>query len=396
MPNRRTTKLDADALGKMASSAEAAFVLAAVREVYKKLPAEHMNKYSDLADLLVRIDPTIMRKCALDLLHTRAVSEDQRAKISIAASNILANNYKYLKSSFANVIKSNNDSDTVVDKSITVAFSYLDKILAYHNITTNDLVRQIPYSDIIFDNWKRPFGRGNEYIIPGVYQMFRRYKPPRRRDIERYKSLYDWTKPSNHAIICEIVLIDADAMECVLVTARRKVYVGTMFINKENMLNVLLQRKSGDGTGTNQRFISHCLDKQDTKLFSAISIKSGDTSRVPVASECLLIRVPREKHQELYEAMSELRMNSQTKLSVTLESIISRYVSDTPPSARFDPDRPDETWKRVRFVRDFPEFAELVKDDEGGALFREPLKALSRDRVARLTQMLEFKVFTQA
>jgi hypothetical protein len=257
------------------------------------------------------------------------------------------------------------------------------------------------YAPFIFGNWLKPEHRGPQNITPGFYQIFRVYKPT--RELSNIKALAGPRKQSesaqdqgssignyggadlqDHVVVCELVWVDADSMECNLVTSERNTYVGTLHINHEDILFALLQRKTGSGQEINHRFICAKVVRVDLAYHSGLMIKVGDTTGRPVASECLFVRIRKRlpEHRDLYQEIEILRAVAANGTRVPKDSVIARYVTPTPPAySSYDPAAPE--WKDIKFVRDFPALFNLSKIQGNSPnkfrLLREPSRTLAQD-----------------
>jgi hypothetical protein len=229
---------------------------------------------------------------------------------------------------------------------------------------------QRAYADTIFENWKIPYHQGPKILMPGIYQIFRRYKPtkPPASISGARKATYDWAQVPDHHIICELICFDSVNMEAVLITSERRKYFGSLFIDHERVLFGLLQRKNANKEGINHRVFAAALHNRRYPFYSAIMLKVGDTTSRPIASDCLVVMIPR-KHKELYEEFAKEQLKEGL---VPKESIITDYLTATPPS---EPSHPN--WKHIRRVRDFPKWSSLTRPSkEHLPILREPLRTL--------------------
>jgi hypothetical protein len=250
------------------------------------------------------------------------------------------------------------------------------------------------YASIIFENWKSS-APDHLVPVPGVYQIVRRHKPPRghassRREEEPTRAAsreYDWSDPANHAVVFELVYIDSSALECILITAEGNKYIGTLNINYDQVLFALLQRVTSDSPPSlNHRFIAVTLPKDKLPFYSGVTIKVGDTTWRPLASECLFVRIPQVGHMELYECFDRLRADIGNTYPVEEGSVLSEYISANPPNSAYDRDHPSPEWSRVKFLREFPSLVELTRERPNGkskfVYFREPSRTMDRLTIA--------------
>ena len=227
------------------------------------------------------------------------------------------------------------------------------------------------YADTVFENWKRPYHSGPTILMPGIYQIFRRYKPtrPPASISAARKANYDWSNVATHEIICELIYFDSVNMEAVLVTSERNKYFGSIFIDHDKVLFGLLQRKTIGRPGVNHRLFATTLHSRRYPFYSAIMLKIGDTSFRPIASDCLVVMIPRAEHTDLYDQFDKEQMNEDP---VPKDSVIADYLTATPPSHQRHPN-----WARVRRVRDFPKWNSLTRPSkEHLPIFREPLRTI--------------------
>jgi hypothetical protein len=277
--------------------------------------------------------------------------------------------------------------------------SKLKSILAKHDRETGRDTREGPavaprqhYVETMFENWKKPYHEGADILMPGVYQIFRRYKPtkPPASISGAKKADYDWSKVANHAVICELLYFDSINMEAVLITSDRNKYFGSLFIDHNKVLFCVFQRRSANRDGIHHRFLAAALNNHRYPFYSAIMLKVGETSDRPVASDCLIVMVPKEKHASLYEEFEKERV---TAGQAPKDSIISEYLTSNPPLDRSDP-----IWSRVRRLRDFPTLNLLARPaKEHLPIFREPLRTLQFLTIEHLASKrgISIGVFTQ-
>ncbi len=223
---------------------------------------------------------------------------------------------------------------------------------------------------VIFENWARPVASGG-VIRSGVYQIIRRYKPVK----EEKEKISAYRDDENHAVICELAYVDSDAMECVLITAERNLYWGAMYVNHQNILYVLAQRPSSEyGNSVYQRIYSVRLEGR-AAVYSGLCLKSGDTTTMPLAAECLFVEISdNEYNKELYLKFKELFEMDWCPYEVPEKSIFMDYITDIPlvmSEVMFDRARP-----RVKRISEFRWLADMVKEKNGVIFFRESLRAL--------------------
>jgi hypothetical protein len=270
------------------------------------------------------------------------------------------------------------------------------------------------YASAIFNNWRKPARSGRTNIIPGFYQVFRLYKPP--REISNLKGLlaansrqheggrkpqegqtpeqklkqlgspignYGGSDLGDHVVLCELAYVDPAAMECVMVTCERDKFIGTIYINHQDIIFGILQRKEPESADVYQRFLCMKLVHKDLIYHSGQMIKVGETTGRPLASECLFVRISprREEHRDLYQELDALRKDAGDGKSVARESVIARYLTPAPPRrGHYDPAAP--AWKNVKFVRDFPALLNLSKMQGEGVnryrLLREPSRTIDQ------------------
>jgi hypothetical protein len=232
------------------------------------------------------------------------------------------------------------------------------------------------FAEIIFANWRKSYSRGAALVLPGLYQVYRRYKPSWSPNVPRIPD-----DPLDIPVICELLYIDSDNLECLLVSGEGYKYTGTMHINHEDIVFGLLQRPLSDITGFNHRFIAMKSPRQRLNCHWGLTIKVGNTTHRPVSSECIFVKVPKTReYEDLLTAFDEIwsaPLSAPTS-TVSRKSVVYDYLTDNPPSDEYyDASNPDPEWARVKFVRDFPALAKWVMPDESGMIFfREPSRTL--------------------
>lgn len=247
------------------------------------------------------------------------------------------------------------------------------------------------YAGAIFNTWCNTFYKGNEILRSGIYQMFRRYKPEPGVRPDRPDGAPD---PSFHPVICELILVDSEEMECILVTSERNVYHGSLFINDEKILYGLLQRRWRNN-GVNQRVITLRLESKRLPIYSGLCLKTGDTTRRPIGAESLYVWVKPDEHPELVGAMQDLRRqpwSGESTNQIDPESVILEYVTANPPP---EWDLDDPRWRTVKFLEDFPLLTDISKPDEanGVVYLREPSRTLSSETVLNIAKKGSLPVF---
>ena len=354
---------------------EQAIVLECLRLVRRALgfrTSEALAK--ELADSLSE------EEAARDCILRRSISEDSRAKFSEAALSIIADrdNYEKIKAYY---VKANS---RVCNYLADIIFNCRDIDIADRQpIPPRDRVRK-RYIDVIAQKWDISPRQGRKLLQTGLYQMYRRYKPP--GDDTDATSGENKPDPMGHAIVAELIYVDWDSMECVGVTSEGNIYHGALSINHENILFGVLQRSTHQG-GLNWRFIALHLEHRRLPMYSGLCIKVGDTTRRPLASDCLYVPIPLTDHGDLYTAfgsVAEKAWSGEAVQPIESENVISQYLTGHPPLTPYDAG--DPAWRRVKFLRDFPEITELIIPNNGDTiLFQEPSRTLSFDTLRRLS-----------
>jgi hypothetical protein len=362
---------------------EQAAVLECLREVRDRIG---FNTAKVLARRLCDETKGVSEKIVLDCINGRQVQKEARLEIALAALSILAENYDKVMHFY----EARNSSTKSYLFSIFNRFSNIcppiEELLSPEEVRSSSDT----YLNSISEKWQTSIRKGNGILQTGIYQLYRRYKPT----IEANpKAGYDWSKPRNQAVICELIYVDSNAMECVFVTSERNIYFGSMYINHEDVLFSLLQRKTRNN-GVNHRFISLKMEGKRLPMYSGLCIKVGDTTRRPIAAECLYVRVPPAGHTELHAAFRQIRQNGwrgDFVPPVEETSEIAKYLTDTPPYGPYDPGNPD--WERVKFVRDFPKIEDILTHDP--RLFREPLRTIRGETIIEVANLTLLPVFRQ-
>ena len=252
--------------------------------------------------------------------------------------------------------------------------------------------------DFIFDDWERQPRPGYRTFKSGVFQIYRRYKA---RFSEEFPAAED---AESNIVICELAYADAEAMEWILVTTQEKVYRGALYINRDGLLYGLAQRPNSNHNGFHQRFVALKLEKP-LPMYSAIMLKTGDTSGLPMCAECLCVRIPESNHAKLYVEMREImaglrqpatdspgraRSKTLSEVRIDRESTISDYISALPPAKP----RGNSDWERVKYMKDFPLFRlKLGKLSGEEVLLHIPLRTLSSAQISYAGEQAELGIF---
>lgn len=353
---------------------EQSFLLECLKKVHKDIG---LKDAATTAKALVAKDARISNNLALNWVNRKSVSRAQSEWLGEAARVILAHHGETVLRQHADYAKATQD--------------YLKSILALPG-TAHVAKPSVPdrshdasndYAGAIFNNWQARSSKGHEILRSGIYQLFRRYKPTRPAEGVEPDASAAPSASGGIVVIIELIFVDAERMECLMVTAGRAIYFGTMFIDHEQVLSALLHRKPSRRTGLHQRFISMKLEGRRRRMYSGLTLKTGDQTRRPVACECLYVDVPREGHPELYaefEAIRQIRWTGGLVEKAGSGSVIAQYITDSPPTGPFDPD--DPAWQRVRYISDFPVLAALAERNKAGVIyFREPLRTISGENL---------------
>jgi hypothetical protein len=331
---------------------------------------------------------------ALNCVNGKSVDREIQQKVAEAAVHILAENQKAImayykehsedtKTFLANILSKYRQSDAIKGQAPKGTIGSVEIAQS-----------RTEYIDVIFENWKATFQKGAEFLKPGIYQLFRLYKSTNPVERNRPDGSDNQSDATRQPVICEVIYVDSHKMECIMVTSEKNIYFGTMFINHENILYGLLQRRTVRKRGINQRFIALKLSPRKLPMYSGLSIKTGDTTRRPVASDCLYVEVPQLDHAELYAAFDTIRHRDWTGELVepiSERSIICQYLTDNPPGLH---DKSDAGWRRVKLVSDFPALSELVVPNKSGAVYvRESLRTISSRELRELPAESVLSVF---
>jgi hypothetical protein len=380
-PPRRVRPLD---------QIEIAALLECFRRFHRDVPGLKTAKLATNA--LAGAKPGITAAAALKCVNGQYVKDEERPALAHAVLELLSENHAQV----LNSLRATRTKHTA---------DYIANIFGRHKHLYLQPAAQVDvdkdaaedYADEIFENWKKSDSRGTGVMLPGIYQIFRRYKPPRSYFGKKNAKAYDWSDPTNHAIICELLYVDPDNLESALITSEGNKYIGTIHTNHEDILYGMFQRRPGENTGFNHRFIAMKLERTMLPFNSALCLKVGDSTYRPLASECLLVRIPATaEHADLRDQFAKLRKSRAT--SIKKDSVIWRYITDPPPAAFYNPKKPSPEWARVKFVRDFPGLLALAKDHGGITFFREPSRTIEGLTITQLAQgvygpQIEIKVF---
>ena len=263
---------------------------------------------------------------------------------------------------------------------------YLEKLLEKYGIGITRSSEESNGLDLFVSHWRSPFARGNQILQTGIYQIFRRYMSAP----SRYRNSDD---ELDNIIISELILFDSEKMECRLVTAERYLYWGIMYINRQQILHSILQRP--DDVAKNSvyhRMYSLVVGRRGGQnLHSGICMKTGDAGNT-TASECIFLYIEKNEHQQLYEEFESLINASWSTVELSENSIISDYLTGVVVARPGTAD--DLECRKIRRVKDFPMFEELVRGGtEGEKLFRSPLRTLDTTTVLNAARQGMLSVF---
>ena len=206
------------------------------------------------------MDSRIPVKVALAYVNGRPVARHWYSIVAIVSLSLLAERYEQVKEYYTS---RNGRMSTYIDQ-LLAEYKSIDHGTFQSADKEEEQGAGQRYADIIFNNWKASFLRGNGALQTGIYQMFRRYKPE--SELSSIEVSNDQTNVINHAVICELIYVDSDAMECLMITSGGNIYYGTMYINHEKILYGILQRRNHSG-GINQRFISLKLESRRLPMY---------------------------------------------------------------------------------------------------------------------------------
>jgi hypothetical protein len=345
---------------------EQAVIRACFQETYTLLGFDTQR---EAAKALQKCDDTITDEQALKYVQTHPVGA--MAQLSAAALQIIGEQ--------ADVVTRRYNKDTKDPHTR----EYLEHLL--HKYGNRGRANNI---DMIYANWKRPSRRGRDAFRTGIYQIYRRYKPiPSERTSEDNRR--------DHYIICEIILLNADSMECLMVTCQRNVYHGSLYINTDDLLYGIVQRPNAKNTGIHQRLFCMKLERRRLPMYSALMIKTGDTVGRPISSECMFVEIPKREHHDLYAIIEEMygKGDRGNTPPVPPTSIVMDYITAPPPQT---PPTNTIDWERVRYLKDFPIFDLMASRDEWWGtptMFREPQRTLSAEMIAALAKRQPISVF---
>ena len=321
----------------------------------------------DAVSALHEIIPDIDEDNIVKFLYRQNLSNDESDKVAEACASLLRNNFENIVTYFEN--NGNRAAANIL------------RILLQENGP-----RDAHILSVITRNWSRQRG-GDAELRGGVYQIIRRYKPMKEEKIRPF-----YKDDKNHAVICELVYVDVSKMECMIVTTERNIYWGTLYINHQNILYVLAQRPAEHSNSVYQRFYSISLEGGRTIIYSGVCIKSGDTTHLPLAAECLFVEMPRTReYEKVYKEFDALLLEPWGVRQIDENSTFLEYITDKPPS------QSEQTPQGEKRVRNFKMLTKMVKeDDEGIIMMRESLRALSVQEKLRLVLDYSPRAFRQS
>jgi hypothetical protein len=344
-----------------------------VLECYHALHRFFWGSEVEAARHLRSIDPKIALNLAQSVSRGAYVTVKARERIAAAA-------LRALRPHFDNPPSDVQFSSDTLDYLRTISSKESGKetpLSAASFILSNSKATKLPA--------KRPFRSG-------IYQIFRRYKPPLDQTLSREESAY-WLDETNHSVVCELLYIDGARLECLLITSEGNCYLGSLLVTHEKIMFGQLQRRVGQEGEVNQRFLALSLERTILSFYSGLIIKVGDTLHRPLASECFFVPLTKEDNAALYSKIGEVRKAASSAANWKNDEIIADYITDSPPN-NIPYNKNDPRWKRVKFVRDFPWLIEAVTGKKNNrVLFREPSRTLSVDSIVSIAQAKEVKEF---
>lgn len=345
---------------------EEAAVVECLREIHGNIHVGFGDAQST-ANLIVAADSSIPQNKAKECIDGKFVSQAIRSKIAKVALPILQSKKNEIISIYRSISKE--------------TAAYLAHLLAPEP-------RAI---DVIFQNWVRvaePVTASAPFKT-SLYQIFRRYKPVRGETDSADGGVRHLPGDLEHNLICELIYVDAERMECIVVTSELNVYFGSLSLNLEGQIYGILQRIDRVNGGVHQRLIVSHLENREYPIYSGLCVKTGDTTHRPVASECFYLKVGKG-HDALNQFMVDLYNNVKADPAKYLQyrlprdSIAADYVTDNPPIDRYD--KKDSRWARVKFVREFPVLAKrAVPDSKGVTVFREPSRSVDLQELVAMS-----------
>jgi hypothetical protein len=353
-------------------------VLQCLREVRQRIG---MRTALAAAKKLVELDSeNIQIGVATDCLHGKAINGDASLNIAKAALKILVDNYDVVMQHYAG---SNG--------TLTYVTSTIRKHAELSENGPTGAAASDGYASVISANWNASLRKGNGVLKTGIYQLFRRFK-------SETPDTGDSHKPDRRGqvVICEVVHVDSDRMECTMITSERHVYFGSLFVNHEDIIFGIFQRKTLSG-GINQRFIALKLEGQWLPMYSGLCIKVGATTRLPVASDCIYVKVRAPHYERLLKEFEQIKRSGwkgEFIPPVDRRSALAQYITENPPAVPYSSTHP--AWSRVKFIEQFPALAKWSTPDKAGhVFFGEPLRTTSGETLVRLGRDQTLPVFKQ-
>jgi hypothetical protein len=331
----------------------------------------------DVCEKLNEIDPAIDGANARRYVHNQNVAQSMAERISNAAISVLRPNIGKIEEFY-------------VGQSLPESAAIIKHIINKESRTFESPSKA--NFAVLARNWTTPVSHGDSVLLSGVYQIFRRYKP-----MKEQKELIEYYRDDqNHAVICELAYVDSNSMECMLVTAERNLYWGSLYINHQQIMYVLAQRPSEEQeNGIHQRIYAVKLEGGPPTIYSGLCMKSGDMTKMPLSAECIFLFVSEARHQGLYAEFSKLRQTEWSKRKIGYESPIADYITENPPTD--DETADDFTRSRIRRVSDFPMLSAMVKEeDQGIILLRESLRTLPAAALRGQLLRNRLRVFRQS
>jgi hypothetical protein len=217
---------------------EEAAVLDCLRSIHKRLG---LNVATDVALELVEIDKKRKKdseeeidiKIAQRYINENHIKTPIRKRLSYAALDMISGDVRHVEY-YCSRVKSHTHRyiAEILTKNRGIDIRSRPLTNTITNPITNPMLNVSASADIprgmahlIFEDWARTTRKGTGSILSGLYQIFRRYKPPFRN---QNPNGHDWSDPKNQVMICELVHVDAENMEATLITSEYNIYLGTL------------------------------------------------------------------------------------------------------------------------------------------------------------------------
>ncbi|MGA8907097.1 MAG: hypothetical protein WB524_05750, partial [Acidobacteriaceae bacterium] len=199
---------------------EEMFLIACMQHLYHTLD---LGTAESLGEHLSVQYPDLSKNAAVACLRGKFASKESRSLLARAALDMLTGHHGEVRSYLDGLDKATQVYlRAVIAK---VAGNRASQAPADTSSSADIPKPMWRFSDSIFRNWRELSQPAAGLVGGGIYQLFRRYKPTAWPGPKGSGNAYDWSLSRNHVVICELILIDPENLECILITSESNMYL---------------------------------------------------------------------------------------------------------------------------------------------------------------------------